>query len=225
LDQLAKLFTQDQSPDKAMSKIALKQYGVGVKEFLTIDKNKDRTITAAEIFELFQNYDKTMDTAGIDRTIIFMLRCPFKALDVEGKCCKQDNLAEKRVGREFHYKCCEHGAEAVSRKPVLDYRHKYPIPTTDIRVCKAPVTSLCLDKLTSDSDGEKSCQQMCVDEVDAYDYCSATYCTATDAATKTWMYANCPNTCGFCPGGSERSLGSLSLEKLLAAIPEGYMGF
>jgi len=88
LDQLSKLFTQDQSPGKAMSKEALRQYGVRVKDLMTkFDKNNDRTITAAEISELFQNYDRygneIEDTAGIDRTIQVL-----KDLFTTTKCCK-----------------------------------------------------------------------------------------------------------------------------------------
>jgi len=57
--------------------------------------------------------------------------------------------------------------------------------------------SLCLNKITSDSDGKKSCQEMCTDVKDAYGYCDTKFCKKENSIV--WMYANCPNTCGFCP--------------------------
>jgi len=61
---------------------------------MKFDKNKDATITAAEISELFQDYDEngneTEDTAGIDRTIQ-VLKALFNATTTSAPTCKNKN--------------------------------------------------------------------------------------------------------------------------------------
>jgi len=137
LDQLAKLFTQDQSPGKAMSKEALRQYGSSVKDFLMkFDKNKDRTITAAEISELFQNYDEngneTEDTAGIDRTIQ-VLKALFNATTTSAPTCKNQNR-----GCAVDSDCC-HDLVCAMKKSFLGEKSMRCIKSVPAQVCRCPI--------------------------------------------------------------------------------------